>query len=146
MKTAGVILMEKGDQPVWTVRPDDSVYSALALMAEKDIGAVLVVENNELLGILSERDYARKVILKGRMSRDTLVRDIMTGPVMCVPPTRTVDECMALMTDKRIRHLPVIDAGKLVGIVSIGDLVKAQIAERDFEISQLTDYITGRIR
>jgi CBS domain-containing protein len=98
------------------------------------------------VGILSERDYARKVILKGRLSRDTQVRDIMTVSVLYVPLYRTVDECMALMSDKRIRHLPVIEEGKLLGIVSIGDLVKAQITDRDFMIEQLTDYITGKVR
>ncbi len=115
-------------------------------MAEKNIGAVLVVEAGNLVGILSERDYARKVILKGRMSKDTPVRDIMTETVATVTPYRTVEECMALMTDKRIRHLPVFDEGRLIGVVSIGDVVKAQIADKEFMIEQLTDYISGKMR
>jgi CBS domain-containing protein len=146
MKVVRDILMGKPVQTVWSARPDDTVYDALALMADKNIGAVVVIEAGRVVGILSERDYARKVILKGRLSRDTQVRDIMTVSVLYVPLYRTVDECMALMSDKRIRHLPVIEEGKLLGIVSIGDLVKAQITDRDFMIEQLTDYITGKVR
>lgn len=146
MKIVRDILRAKGDQPVWTVEPGATVYDALSLMAEKNIGAVLVVEAGNLVGILSERDYARKVILKGRMSKDTPVRDIMTETVATVTPYRTVEECMALMTDKRIRHLPVFDEGRLIGVVSIGDVVKAQIADKEFMIEQLTDYISGKMR
>lgn len=146
MKIVRDILREKGDQPVWTVEAGSTVYEALALMAEKNIGAVMVMKSGELTGILSERDYARKVVLKGRMSKDTPVRDIMTENVVYVTPYRTMEECMALMTDKRVRHLPVLEGGRLIGIVSIGDVVKAQIADKEFMIEQLTDYITGKIR
>jgi CBS domain-containing protein len=146
MKIVRDILQAKGEQQVWSVEPGAKVYEALVLMAERNVGALPVVEDGRLCGILSERDYARKVVLKGRISRDTLVREIMTESVLYVGLFRSVDECMALMTDKRIRHLPVIEDGRLVGIVSIGDLVKALIAERDFQIEQLTSYITGQVR
>ncbi len=146
MKYVRDILRDKGKRPVWTVEAEDTVYTALQLMAEKDIGAVLVMESGRLAGILSERDYARKIILKGRVSKDTPVRDIMVENVIGVSPSVSVEECMALMTEKRVRHLPVFEGDRLIGIVSIGDVVKAQIADREFEISQLTDYITGRVR
>ena len=146
MKLVQDILRAKNASKVWAVKPDDSVYSALTLMAEKDVGAVVVMDGERITGILSERDYARKVVLRGLVSRNTAVRDIMTPDVLVVGLRRTVDECMALMTDKRIRHLPVVDGDRLVGMVSIGDVVKAQIAEREFVIEQLTQYITGRIR
>ncbi len=146
MKIVRDILREKGDQPIWTVEADSTVYHALTLMAEKNIGAVLVMESGQLVGILSERDYARKGILKGRLSKDTPVRDIMTENVVYVTNYRSVEECMALMTDKRVRHLPVLEGGRLIGIISIGDVVKAQIADKEFMIGQLTDYITGKVR
>jgi CBS domain-containing protein len=120
------------------------VYDALKLMAEKDVGALLVIEaGTQLVGIMSERDYARKVILKGKSSLDTPVREIMTYPVVAVAPQQTVEECMALMTAKRVRHLPVLVADRVMGIVSIGDLVKASLDEKDFLIKQLENYITG---
>ncbi len=142
MKTVSEILRHKGTA-VWWVTSETLVYDALALMAEKEIGALLIKEDGGVVGILSERDYARKVILKGRSSLATPVRDIMTRPVVCVHPEQTVDECMALMTSRRIRHLPVILDGEVVGLVSIGDLVKASLDEKDFLIQQLEGYITG---
>ena len=142
MTTAHDIIRFKG-KTVHAVRPDDTVLAALGVMAEHDIGAVLVVEGDELLGILSERDYARKVALLGRASRDSPVRLIMTANVVCVPPNRTVEECMGLMTERRCRHLPVVENGRVIGLVSIGDLVKAMIDEKEFTINQLKNYIAG---
>ena len=142
MKVIKEILDSKGRE-VWTVGPDDSVFDALAIMADREIGALVVVEGGRPVGLLSERDYARNVVLKGRMSKDTPVRDIMATRVICASPDQSVEECMALITDKRIRHLPVIDGGDLVGIISIGDLVKAIIAEQQFVIAQLEHYISG---
>jgi CBS domain-containing protein len=142
MTTAKDIIRFKG-HTVHAVRPDDTVLAALGVMAEHDIGAVLVVEGDELLGILSERDYARKVALMGRASRDSPVRLIMTADVVCVPPHRTVEECMGLMTERRCRHLPVVENGRVIGLVSIGDLVKAMIDEKEFTINQLKNYIAG---
>ena len=142
MTTAHDILRFKG-QNVHSVRPDDTVLAALGVMAEHDIGAVLVVEGKKLLGILTERDYARKVALAGRASKDSPVRAIMTADVVCVPPNRTVEECMGVMTERRCRHLPVLENGHVVGVVSIGDLVKATIDEQEFTINQLKNYIAG---
>ena len=142
MTTVRDILQDKGTQ-VWTIGPDDSVFDALSLMAEKGIGALVVVKGDNIAGILSERDYARKVILKGKTSRETPVKEIMTSKVCYVAPERTVDECMALMTDKTIRHLPVLENDKLSGLVSIGDVVKSMISEREFIIERLEAYITG---
>ena len=125
-----------------TVGPDDTVFTALALMAQFDIGALLVLERGKLVGIFSERDYARKIILKGKASKDTLVREIMSERVSCVTLSQTVEECMALMTDKRVRHLPVLGAdNEVLGILSIGDLVKETISEQQFTIEQLVFYI-----
>jgi CBS domain-containing protein len=120
-----------------------TVYDALKLMAEKNLGAVLVMEGDRLAGILSERDYARKVILHGKSSRDTLVREIMSERVVCVVPEQPAEECMALMTDKRVRHLPVLEGDQVIGVISIGDVVKAIISEQEFMIEQLEHYITG---
>jgi CBS domain-containing protein len=142
MTTAQDILRFKG-KTVHAVRPDDTVLAALGVMAEHDIGAVLVVEGDQLLGILSERDYARKVALMGRASRDSPVRAIMTANVVCVPPSRTIEECMGLMTERRCRYLPVVENGRVIGLVSIGDLVKATIDEQEFTINQLKNYIAG---
>jgi CBS domain-containing protein len=142
MTTAHDILRSKGDT-VYAVRPDDTVLAALGVMAEHDIGAVLVLDGDELLGILTERDYARKVALVGRASKDSPVRAIMTANIVCVPPSRTVEECMGLMTERRCRHLPVVENGHVVGVVSIGDLVKATIDEQEFTINQLKNYIAG---
>jgi len=134
-------LLESGTRSLCTIRPDSRVFDALKLMAEKDIGALPVVENEKLVGIVSERDYARKVILLGKSSHDTLVREIMTGRVVCVQLSNTTEECMALVTEKRIRHLPVVEDGKLLGILSIGDLVKETISEQQIMIRQLESYI-----
>jgi CBS domain-containing protein len=142
MRTVKDILRTKGGD-VWSVSPDDSVYDALTFMAEKNIGAVLVMESDRLVGILSERDYARKVDLLGKRAAETPVKAIMTERVVCVRPDETVEECMALMTDKRVRHLPVLEANRVVGIVSIGDVVKSIISEQEFIIGQLEHYITG---
>jgi len=140
MKTVAQVLESKA-QEVVSVSPDSSVYDALAQMAERQVGAVLVLERGMLVGILSERDYARKVVLLGKTSRDTTVREIMTERVVCVRPTHMLDECMALMTDKRVRHLPVLDGNRVTGVISIGDVVKEMIAEQKFIIEQLEHYI-----
>jgi len=142
MITVRDILRAKGNQ-VWRISPDATVFSALELMAEKNIGALVALDGESLAGIFSERDYARKVILKGKASKKTSVREIMTSEVTTVHPGQSVDECMALMTGKRIRHLPVFEGEKLVGLISIGDVVKAVISEREFTIKQLESYITG---
>jgi CBS domain-containing protein len=142
MITAYDILRSKGHD-VHSVRPTDTVLAALGVMAEHDVGAVLVIDGDRLAGILTERDYARKVVLAGRSSRDSPVSAIMTSHVVCVSPQRSVDECMALMTDKRVRHLPVIEQKRVVGLISIGDLVKETIADQQFTIAQLQSYIAG---
>jgi len=136
-------LLEQKGHEIWSVPPAGSVYEALELMAEKRIGAVLVIDDGEVVGIFSERDYARKVILMGRASRDTPVEDIMTSAVIYADGGDTVEECMARMTARRIRHLPVLDGGELVGVISIGDLVKSIISEQKFIIEQLEQYISG---
>lgn len=140
MKTVRQLLQAKGDT-VYSIAPDARVYEALKLMAEKEVGALVVLADGALAGILSERDYARKVILHGKSSHDIPVREIMTANVVTVNPGQTVDQCMALMTNNRIRHLPVVESGKLVGLVSIGDLVKELIAEQEQTIRQLETYI-----
>jgi len=142
MQTIRQILEDKGYE-VYSVRPGASVYSAIELMAENGVGALMVMEDDKTVGLISERDYARKVILKGRSSKDTEVREIMTTHVVCAHPEQTVEECMALMTEKRVRHLPIMDGERLVGIVSIGDLVRTIIAEQRFIIEQLEQYICG---
>lgn len=142
MLTVRELLAKKGSQ-VWSVSPDATVYDALQVMAERNVGAVLVLAGGELAGILSERDYARQVVLKGKASRDTPVRQIMTTRLVCVTPERTIEECMALMTDRRIRHLPVLQGETLLGLLSIGDVVKAVISEKQFLIEQLEGYITS---
>ena len=136
------LLADKGNQ-VHTIGPDDPVLAAIQTMADRVIGALLVMRGDELVGIVSERDYARKVILKGRSSSDTPVRDIMTASVISVNPADTVGTCMRLCTDSRVRHLPVVEGGKVVGVVSIGDLVKAVISEQGAQIEQLQRYIAG---
>lgn len=140
MATVRQILDGKGHQ-VWTISADKSVYDALRLMGEKEIGALAVVEGDQLIGMLSERDYARKVVLKGKTSRETLVGAIMSSPVPSVHPNHSVEECMALMTVQRVRHLPVLADGKLIGMISQGDLVKSIIDEQKFIIGQLESYI-----
>ena len=145
METTGKIrdLIRNKTGPVWSLEPAASVYKAVAMMAEMQVGALLVMHRGELLGIVSERDYARKVILKGRSSHDTPVAEIMTSPVVTVSPAHTVAECMRIVTDKRIRHLPVVDGGKVVAMVSIGDLVKWVISEQQETIRHLESFITG---
>ncbi len=140
MKSVRDLLTGKGSD-VWSIAPDKTVYDALTMMAERGIGAVLVLEGARLVGILSERDYARQVILKGKASKDTPVREIMTTKLISVTPEHTLDDCMAIMTNSRIRHLPVLIEEKLVGILSIGDVVKAVISEKQSHIEQLEDYI-----
>ncbi len=140
--TVRQILQSKGGR-IWSVGPHATVFDALMLMAEKDIGAVVVVEGGKLVGIFSERDYARKVVLKGRSSKDTLVSELMTPDVFYVHPDQTIEECMALMTKRHIRHLPVLDSDDLVGIITIGDAVKAVIADQEVMISSLENYIRG---
>lgn len=135
-------LQTKGDQ-VWSIHPDASVYDALVLMAEKNIGALLVMDGDNLEGIFSERDYARKVILRNQSSKDIAVKEVMTAKVIYVQPNVSLEDCMALMTEKRIRHLPVLDGGQLVGLISIGDVVKQIISDKKFVIKQLENYITG---
>ena len=142
MPTAHDILRSKG-HTVLAVSPTDTVLAALGLMAEHDIGAVLVLDGSRLAGIFTERDYARKVVLVGRSSKDSPVSAVMTAHVVCVAPNRSVDECMGIMTEKRVRHLPVVDHKRVVGVVSIGDLVKETIAEQQYTISQLQSYIAG---
>ena len=143
MKSVAQVLKSKPEQNVETIAPATSVFDAVRLMAEKNIGALLVMEGQTIAGMLTERDYARKIILMGRSSKETRVRDIMTSPVMYVRPDQTNEECMALMTDNRVRHLPVVDQGKLIGLISIGDLVKDIISEQKFIIEQLEHYISG---
>lgn len=140
MKLARNILDSKGNE-VWSVGTDATVLDALGVMAEKRIGALLVMNGDSLAGVFSERDYARKVILAGKSSRETPVKDIMTSEVVVANPDSSVEECMALMTEKRIRHLPVIDNERVAGVLSIGDLVKAIIDEQQFKIEQLENYI-----
>ncbi len=142
MSTVRQLLRRKRPE-IWTVGPKASVYEALELMAEKDVGALLVLEEGRLDGIFSERDYARKVALKGRTSRETTVGELMTQTIFYVTPEQSVEECLALMTEKRVRHLPVLDHARLVGLVSIGDAVKCIIDEQQLTIRHLEDYITG---
>lgn len=142
MRTVRQLLEDKGGRAI-AIAPEEPVLEAIQLMADHHIGAVLVMRGNELLGILSERDYARKVILKGRSSAETPTWEIMSSPVVTVAPHDTVNTCMRLMTDRRIRHLPVVEEGLVVGVLSIGDLVKAVIEEQQQEIAQLQHYITA---
>ena len=142
METVQQLLDEKGHE-VWSVHPDDSVFDAIKKMADKEIGSLVVLEDDKIVGIITERRYARNVILKGKSSLETPVRDIMATRVVCTRTDQTIEECMAVMTDKRIRHLPVVDQKRLVGLVSIGDLVKSTIADQKFTIEQLTHYIQG---
>ena len=137
-------LLEKKGSDIWSIPPHATVFEALGLMAEKNVGAVLVIEDEVLVGIISERDYARKIILKGKTSMDTLVWEIMTPTVVYVNPDQTIEECMTLMTEKRIRHLPVLEAEQLIGVISIGDVVKELISEQEFVIEQLVGYISGK--
>ena len=145
MKIVAHILKSKPEQTVYTITPAALVFDALKLMAEKSIGALVVIEGEKVVGIITERDYARKIILMARSSKETPVRDIMTSSVMYVRPDQTSEECMVLMTENRLRHLPVMDSGNLIGLISIGDLVKDIISEQKFIIQQLEHYITGEL-
>ncbi len=143
MKTIKEVLRDKG-RAVWTIDADASVLDALKLMADKEIGALMVMEGGQIAGVMSERDYARKVVLHGRSSKDTPVREIMTRKVLYVRPEQTVEESMALMTEKHVRHMPVLDGDQMIGVVSIGDIVKSVISEQQFLISHLENYIRGK--
>ena len=143
MKTVAEILKAKGDETVYTVEHTASVFDAVKLMAQKNIGALLVLEQGRIVGMITERDYARKVVLMARSSKDTPLREIMTTSVIYVRPDQSSEECMALMTENRVRHLPVIEDGRLTGLLSIGDLVKSIISEQKFTIEQLQHYISG---
>jgi CBS domain-containing protein len=143
MKTAANILESKRLQSVHTITPTASVFDAIEQMADKDVGALLVLDGDKVVGIITERDYARKVVLKSKSSRQTAVREIMTSAVMYVRPSQTSEECMVLMTENRLRHLPVMEGSRLVGLISIGDLVKGIISDQKFTIEQLEQYISG---
>ena len=144
MNTVAQILGSKPDQAVHAMEPTASAHEAVRLMVDKNIGALVVVERGQVVGIVSERDYTRKLVLMARSPQDTLLRDIMSSPVMYVHPDQTSDQCMALMTENRLRHLPVMDGGQLIGLISIGDLVNATISEQQFIIEQLEHYISGQ--
>ena len=141
--TVASILRYKG-RHVWSVGPEESVFQAISLMADKGIGALVVIADEKLVGIISERDYARKVVLQGKSSKDTRVEDIMSSPVFYVGPNHTVDECMRIVSDKRIRHLPVVQGEKVIGVVSIGDLVRKVISTQGETIQYLHEYIVGK--
>jgi CBS domain-containing protein len=141
-ETIASILRSKGRE-IWSVNPEETVYDAIALMAEKGIGALLIISEGKLIGVFSERDYARKIILQGRSSKSTRVREIMTGDPVTVTAEHTVDECMRIITHHRVRHLPVMDGDRLLGVISIGDLVTAIIASQAQTIDHLHTYITG---
>jgi CBS domain-containing protein len=146
MARAKDLLQNKGHD-VWTISPGATVYEALQLMADKDIGALPVLKDGDtIVGMFSERDYARKVVLKGKSSHDTTVGELMSSPVYSIGPGETLDDCLVLMTNRRIRHIPVVDQGRLVGLVSIGDVVKAMIADQRLAIKDLENYITGGSR
>jgi CBS domain-containing protein len=142
MKRVCDLLDDKG-RDVWSLSPEATVYEAIDAMAQKGVGALLVMEGERLVGIVSERDYARKVILRGKSSRDTQVREIMSCPVVCAVPELTVEQTMALMTDNRVRHLPVVLDDRVVGVISIGDVVRGMLEDKEFYIQQLTTYITS---
>ncbi|MDA8109012.1 MAG: CBS domain-containing protein [Betaproteobacteria bacterium] len=145
MTTVAHILKSKPEQQVYTTTPATSVYDAVKLMSDRNVGALVVVDEGKVVGMFTERDYARKIVLMARSSKDTPVRDIMSAPVLYVSPKQTNEECMALMTENRLRHLPVMEGGRLMGLISIGDLVKDIISEQKFIIRQLEHYIAGDI-
>jgi CBS domain-containing protein len=138
------LILKQKDQSIWYISPDACVYDAIEMMAEKYVGALLVVSEGTLVGVVSERDYARKVILQGKSSKQTMVKEIMSSPAIYVTPEQTVEDSMRIMTDKHIRHLPVVEAGTILGVVSIGDLVKWMISAQQQTISQLHNYITNQ--
>lgn len=142
MRTVNDLLGVKGCD-VWTISPDSTVYEALKMMADKNIGALVVLDGDNVAGIFSERDYARKVVLQGKFSRETLVREIMTEEVVSVRPDQSIQDCMALMTQRRFRHLPVLEEDRLKGLISIGDVVRAVVSEQEFMIHQLENFIGG---
>ena len=142
MKTVKQLLQDKGST-VYTMYPSASVFDSLQIMSDQNIGALVVIDGDAVVGLLSERDYTRKGILKGRAAKDTPVRDIMTSPVICVSPEQSIDACIAIMTEKRVRHLPVLEDGQLVGIISVGDALKTTIEDQQFTIEQLEHYISG---
>jgi CBS domain-containing protein len=144
MTTAAQVLNAKPAKAIFSTTPDTSVLDAVRQMADQNVGALIVLDGEAVVGIISERDYARKVVLLARSSKDTQVRTIMSSPVASVRPSQTVEECMALMTDRRLRHLPVMEAGKLRGVISIGDLVKQVIADQKYAIEQLESYVHGQ--
>jgi CBS domain-containing protein len=146
MKTTVSEVLEKKGRVVWTIAPAASVYDALKLIADKGIGALVVMDGDRVVGMFSERDYARKVVLEGRWSKETSVSDVMTTSVYYVPPWRTITECMALMTDKHVRHLPVLDNARLVGMISIGDVVKVIISEQEIAIRELEAYVDEALK
>jgi len=141
-RTVRQLLQDKG-HAIWSIHPDETVFEALRVMADKDVGSLVVIDGGAVVGIFSERDYARKVILHGHASRDLKVRAIMTSDLVTVGPDQTLADCMRLMTDNRVRHLPVIENGAQVGVISIGDVVRAVMAEQEFLIDQLQSYIGG---
>jgi CBS domain-containing protein len=143
MRSVKDILQEKGSQ-VYAVAPDATVYEALQRMAEENVGALMVMEGERMVGLISERDYARKIVLKGKISKDVAVREIMSTQMVTIGPDQDVEGCMELMTDKRVRHLPVFDAGRLIGLISIGDIVNTIIRHKEEIIEQLEDYIKGK--
>jgi len=142
MKRNQTLLKKKG-YDVWSIAPDASVYDAIHLMAEKAVGALIVMDGPKLVGVISERDYARKIILEGRSSENTKISEIMSSEVITTGPDNRIEECMAIMTERRIRHLPVLDGNEVLGVISLGDLVKYIIAEQQFVIEQMERYING---
>ncbi len=142
MTTIGQLLKTKGNE-IWSIAPQATIYEALQVMSEKDVGALLVVHKGDVVGIFSERDYARKLILKGKFSKDTSVEELMTRKVLYVGPESTIEDCMALMTAKSVRHLPILKNERLIGIVTLGDVVKQIISDQEFTINQLENYISG---
>jgi CBS domain-containing protein len=142
MTTVRTVLQAKNNT-IWSIAPEAVVLDALKIMADRNVGALMVMHQDNVVGIFSERDYARKIVLKGETSRTALVKDAMTSNVLTVNPEQSIDDCMTLMTNKHIRHLPVLENGKLIGLISIGDVVKAIISEHEYTIKQLENYITG---